>query len=62
MFRFFYPVVKLADALITKGKQIGKSQRELLPDIKSTAQNVLKKNSLLVQEQHTIKLLRVKGL
>ncbi|MRX42016.1 hypothetical protein GJU43_22295 [Flavobacterium sp. LC2016-23] len=49
--------VKLTDALIAKGQQIGKEQQELLPGIKSAAQNVLKKNSLLVQEQYTIKLL-----
>lgn len=45
--------VKIADNLIAKEEQ----EEELLQSIKSTAQNVLKKNSVLIQEQYTIKLL-----
>ncbi|MRX41745.1 hypothetical protein GJU43_20885 [Flavobacterium sp. LC2016-23] len=49
--------VRIADALIEKGQQTYTWQEELLPLIKSNAQDVLKKNSLLVQEQYNIKLL-----
>lgn len=49
--------VRIADALIAKGQQTNSWQEELLPLIKSNAQDVLRKNSLLVQEQYTIKLL-----
>ncbi|TCN58913.1 hypothetical protein D0809_11220 [Flavobacterium circumlabens] len=49
--------VKIADALIAKKQQTHTWQEELLPLIKSNAQDVLKKNSLLVQEQYTLKLL-----
>ncbi|MRX41607.1 hypothetical protein GJU43_20175 [Flavobacterium sp. LC2016-23] len=49
--------VRIADALMAKGQHTDTSEQELLPLIKSNAQDVLKKNSLLVQEQYTLKLL-----
>ncbi|BFM45156.1 hypothetical protein CFS9_37970 [Flavobacterium sp. CFS9] len=49
--------LKIADALIANKQQTYTWQEELLPSIKSSAQNVLKKNSVLIQEQYTIKLL-----
>ncbi|MCD0465971.1 hypothetical protein [Flavobacterium sp. ENC] len=49
--------VRIADALMAKGQYTGASEQELLTSLKINAQNVLKKNSLLVQEQYTLKLL-----
>lgn len=49
--------MKIANALIAREQQTYTWQKELLPIIKRTAQDVLKKNSVLIQEQYTIKLL-----
>ncbi|MEO6177051.1 MAG: hypothetical protein ABIP27_17995 [Flavobacterium circumlabens] len=49
--------VTITDALIAKGQYNDTLEKELLSSLKINAQNVLKKNSLLVQEQYALKLL-----